>query len=334
MAIIDVVVPCYKYGHFLAGCVESILNQSIKDVRVLIIDDASPDESAVVARDLARQDARIQVEVHKENRGHIATYNEGIEWASAPYFLILSADDLLAPGALKRAVDILNRRDDVVLTYGGCIELWPGQPLPLMDDKYLDAQWHVRPGLDYVQETCIKLSNLVPTPTAIARTSVQKRIGGYRPALWHAGDMEMWLRFAAHGSVAKTSVVQGFYRKHGNNMSTPVYKKVVENYVQQKQVFDVFFTGDGAILPGAARLHQQTKRRLGEAAFWTGVSQCCRGNVKVGLEVLKFAWSQNPDTRLFPPIGHLLQKDHFQQKLWSVLSDIYRKASARLPSGR
>ena len=50
MAKVDIVVPCYNYGRFLEACVESILRQSITDIRVLIIDDASSDDSLLVAK--------------------------------------------------------------------------------------------------------------------------------------------------------------------------------------------------------------------------------------------------------------------------------------------
>ena len=80
MAKADVVVPCYNYGRFLEACVESILRQSITDIRVLIIDDASSDDSLLVAKQLAQRDSRVTVVSHSQNKGHIETYNEGIAW--------------------------------------------------------------------------------------------------------------------------------------------------------------------------------------------------------------------------------------------------------------
>ena len=99
MGSVSVVIPCYRYGHFLADCVRSVLDeQPGVDVRVLIIDDASPDDSADQARKLAAADPRITVQVHEANRGHIATYNEGLlEWADGDYSVLLSADDRLTP---------------------------------------------------------------------------------------------------------------------------------------------------------------------------------------------------------------------------------------------
>jgi glycosyltransferase involved in cell wall biosynthesis len=305
MAVIDILVPCYRYGRFLPGCIGSILSQSVQDFRVLIIDDASPDDSAAVAEHLAHSDSRIKVIAHRTNQGHIATYNEGIAWTSSPYFLLLSADDFLAPGALARAVAIMEARDDVVMTYGTEVRIQSGQPTPAIPEEAGETVWNVRPGRDFVAETCDAIRNVVPTPTVIVRTAVQKRIGGYHPHLNHAGDLEMWLRFAAHGSVAATSSVQAFYRMHGNNMSTAIFETLIEDYEQRRAAFDTFFAGDGARLAGAGDLHKLASRRLGDAAFWTGAAQIGRGNLQTGRKLLHFAWRLNPKTRLWPPFGHL-----------------------------
>src|ERR1700754_4915016 len=118
MASVDVLVPCYQYGRYLRGCVESILSQGIQDLRVRIIDNASTDDSVGIARRLMAEDSRVDLVAHPRNLGPHASFNEGIDWAGADYFLILCVDDLLAPGALARAVAVMEQNPDVVLTYG------------------------------------------------------------------------------------------------------------------------------------------------------------------------------------------------------------------------
>jgi len=69
MTSVSVLIPCYKYGQFLEEAVSSVLDdQSGVDVRVLIIDDASPDDSAEVANKIAARDSRVEVIVHAVNR--------------------------------------------------------------------------------------------------------------------------------------------------------------------------------------------------------------------------------------------------------------------------
>ncbi len=77
MPSVDVIIPCYRYADFLAESVGSVLATEGCDVRVLILDDASPDHTPAVAEALRKADSRVEYVRHATNRGHIATYNEG-----------------------------------------------------------------------------------------------------------------------------------------------------------------------------------------------------------------------------------------------------------------
>ena len=214
MSRVHIVVPCYKYGRFLRDCVTSVLTQEGVEVRVLIIDDCSPDNTEEVGRQLASEDSRVEFRRHATNSGHITTYNEGlIDWAGGDYCLLLSADDMLVAGALQRAARLMDLHPDVGLTYGKVINT----PHPEHEHCETGGGYAARVvnGLDFLKCTCVEGENIVPTPTAVIRTSLQHRIGGYRPELSHAGDMEMWLRCGAHGSIGIIEAYQAYYRVHG-----------------------------------------------------------------------------------------------------------------------
>ena len=150
---VSVVIPCYRYGRFLPDCVHSVLAQEGVDVRVLIIDDASPDDSANIALRLAAEDDRVEVRVHDVNRGHIATYNEGLlEWADGDYSVLISADDLLTPGSLARSTAILEANPDVGFVYGYAINWNDEEPRPVarVDTKGVTV-WR---GLDWLRIVC------------------------------------------------------------------------------------------------------------------------------------------------------------------------------------
>src|SRR3954453_21056063 len=133
---VSVVIPCYKYGRYLPDCVRSVLDQEGVDARVLIIDDASPDDSAEVALRLAAEDERVEARIHEVNRGHIATYNEGLlEWADGDYSVLLSADDLLTPGSLARAAAVLTEHPDVGFVYGHALKWTDGTPPPVPRER-------------------------------------------------------------------------------------------------------------------------------------------------------------------------------------------------------
>ena len=303
MTKVDVVVPCYNYARFLEECVGSVLTQSVKDVRVLIIDDASSDDSLLVARKLARADPRVTVVGHAENKGHIDTYNEGIAWASAEYFLLLSADDLLVPGALERAVEVMDSTPDVVLTYGKVIQ-W-NDHLPFPDIKPMQNYTWERH--DLLKQLCVSTVN-ISTCTAIARTKTQKTIGGYRASLPHSGDMEMWLRFAANGSIVRINAIQGIYRKHSTAMSNAYYVDRMHDFWQAKLAFDSFFDEYENSLDNSRSLRNVARRALARRIFGCGMGFLVRRRFDDGRRLIRASIDMDPRLRYRPPAFWLLLK--------------------------
>src|ERR1700738_1157211 len=136
LSTVDVVIPCYNYARYLRGCVQSVLSQPGVDVRVLVIDDASSDETPELGLELAASDSRVNFRRHDTNKGHIATYNEGlIDWSTADYTVLLSADDLLAPGSLSRAVGIMDGNANIGMVYGSTVHFEREADLPEIDKR-------------------------------------------------------------------------------------------------------------------------------------------------------------------------------------------------------
>ena len=266
MSSVDVIVPCYRYGRFLRQCVESVLTQSLQDVRVLILDDASPDDTPEIGAKLAKEDSRVTMVRHKVNKGHIATYNEGIEWACADYLLLLSADDYLLPGALERAAAYLDAHPQVGFVFGRALELTAGGNTTLTDLVAGVEGVQILKGIEFIELSGPR--NVVPTPTAVVRTMLQKRLGGYRFELPHSGDMEMWFRLAAHSSVGVLDTPQAVYRRHSSNMSHAYFTKDrIPDILQRRAALDKFGEYCAITLQNGDRIHRNLLRLLGREAI-------------------------------------------------------------------
>jgi glycosyltransferase involved in cell wall biosynthesis len=297
---VDVIIPCYKYARYLAACVESVVTQDGVDVRALVIDDASPDDTPAVAARLTAQDPRVEYRRHTANRGHIATYNEGLEWASGDYVLLLSADDLVTPGALGRAARLMDAHPSVGLTYGMEVVLRSDGPPPPPPPIEQPGEWTIVPGEDFVEGICATSKNPVPTPSAIARTSVHKRIGGYRPELTHSGDMEMWLRFGANADVGIVNAYQAYYRKHSDNMARGY--SWPKDFAQRKAAFDSMFREHGERLARRDALASLADRSLAQAALVRARSELDEGHTDATRELMSFArtlWSEAPASQIW-----------------------------------
>ena len=291
MSSVSVVIPCYNYGHFLREAVSSALNdQPGTDVRVLIIDDASRDDSAEVARAIAAQDARVDVAEHVANRGHIATYNEGLlDWADGDYTVLLSADDRLTPGALGRAADLMDANPHVGFVYGHPVRFQDGSGLPAA--RTTVRGWSVWPGHWWIDRRFREAVSCISSPEVMVRTSLQKRVGGYDPQLPHTGDTEMWMRLAAHADVGYVrGADQAFYRVHSQNMTRS--RTPLVDLRQRLLAFENLLENYADVLPDPGSLADSVHRRLAWEALWSAARAYDRG--RTGLtpvdELVAFAF--------------------------------------------
>jgi len=310
LGTVDVVVPCYNYARYLNACVQSILSQPGVNVRVLVIDDASSDETAELGQHLAASNSTVEFYRHKVNKGHIATYNEGlIDWSTSEYAVLLSADDLLAPGCLSRAVRVMEKDKTIGMVYGRAIHFRQETELPNVEAhktgyiRYLGTEW--------LEGRCQSGHNVITSPEVVVRGSVQRAVGGYRPELPHSGDLEMWLRIAAVSNIAYVrGVPQAFYRVHSESMQRTKYKTRLIDFVQRKAAFDIFFSHYQDTTGNASRLHDTANRALASEALW----DVCRAHdhnqvEQVGVsELVKFAMTAYSKAASLPEYAALCRR--------------------------
>ncbi len=319
MSRVDVIIPCYNYGRYLTQCVESILSQEDVEVRGLIIDDASTDNSAAIAGGLAEADSRLAVRRHESNQGHIATYNEGLAWAESDYVLLISADDLLVPGALRLSSQVLDSESAVVLTYGRQIVFSDEHDLRTPSINPLTPQVQILNGDSFIEGCCKSASNPAPTPTVVARRSAIVSVGGYRADLPHTADLELWLRLASVGDVGVIDEYQACKRTHSANMQHAYVRAEVGDLLQRQSAFERFFEFDGT----DAKRSEQRKRWADEAlamdAFWRSVSAFDRGDLERHLQLLDIARTLNPALTARPEWLRLQLKKILGTKLCGYL---------------
>jgi glycosyltransferase involved in cell wall biosynthesis len=289
---VDIVVPCFRYGHFLRECVESVLKQSGPDLRVLIIDDESPDNTSEIAKELVRADSRVDYRRHTSNQGLIATANEGIAWATADYMLLLSADDHLLPGALSRSIDLMESHSSVGFTFGGAVRLGQQEKHSSLRTG-VGSVTHVLSGMDFIALSGAK--NIVASPTAVVRTRLQKELGGYLSDLPHTSDMEMWLRFAAHGDVGVIAADQAVYRLHSANMSSGY--SLEQDLLQRKAAIEHFLNDRAAKLKNADDLRAWFTRELALDAISCASAAFNEGAIESSARLSKLALDLDPNVR-------------------------------------
>lgn len=269
---VDVVIPCYNYAHYLERCIQSVLRQEGVNVRALIIDDKSPDNTAEVGQRLAAEHPQVEYIRNDPNRGLVGTANRGLfEWVTATYCIVLSADDALNDGALARATRVMDLHPNVGMAYG-----WARV---FSDESEMDGhitpepfEYQVIPGADFINKCCESWCS-VASPTAVIRTSVQHQVGEMNPKLTATCDVEIWMRIATVSDIAALDTLQAFYRRHEANMSTGYTYRPMSDLREQHDTIRTVVDGQGSHLPQAPDwIQTMTDRLLLQSAWLAGIA--------------------------------------------------------------
>ncbi len=268
---VSVIIPCYNHGHFLPDSIGSVLAQECVEPEVIVVDDASTDDSAVVAQRFADADPRVVVLRHRRNTGHVIAFNDGYAAATGEFIVRLDADDLLTPASLARSVALFDAFPSVGLVYG-----YPRHfttrtpPVPRVGPA---RSWSIWSGADWVAERCRRPWNVITTPEVVIRASVMKQTGPLSLRLKFAQDMEMWLRTAAVSDVGRVDGPdQALHRDHPASMSQTTGAGHMLDIRERREVFATLFDGPGGQLPFADELHETAKRTLAAEAL----DEACR----------------------------------------------------------
>ncbi len=191
---VGVAIPCYNYAQYLSVCLDSVLSQTGVALDVVVVDDASTDNSRAVVEEYMAKDSRVRLVAHETNKGHIATFNDGMDEIRGDYVVLISADDALVPGALARAAEAMEAHPSIGFTYGPVVQF--SDELPA-ETKTKQGRLKIWSGQDWVERRCRVGNNTIFSPEVVMRRDVYERIDPYNPKLRATSDLAMWLNAAA-----------------------------------------------------------------------------------------------------------------------------------------
>lgn len=114
MTLVSIIVPVYNAENYLRHCVTSIMQQSYKNIEIILVDDGATDVSGQICNELATTDERIRV-IHQENNGPAHARNKGLETACGTYIQFVDADDTIKPTMTANLVAAIKNDIDLVI---------------------------------------------------------------------------------------------------------------------------------------------------------------------------------------------------------------------------
>jgi glycosyltransferase involved in cell wall biosynthesis len=221
---VSFVIPCFKLGHLLLECINSILSQSFRDFEVLIMDDCSPDNTEEIAALI--HDSRVRYIRNESNLGHLKNYNKGIQMASGKYVWLISADDRLRRRyVLERYVRVMEDHSRVGYVFCPGIELKGGMETRLLGYYYYGSVDYIFNGRQFISTVLFNDSGIL-SPSVMVRKDCYEKISMFPLDMPHKGDMYLWFIWALHYDVAYLSEPMVNYRSHDLNMMTDLMTRV------------------------------------------------------------------------------------------------------------
>ena len=201
MPKVSVIIPCYNHGRYIDEAVDSMLNQTLQDLEIIIVNDGSTDEFTV--NKLKQYDRPKTTVLHTPNQGLAAARNTGIRAAQGGYILPLDADDYFESTFLEKAVTIMETQPNVGIVSCGV------RYFGYSNRKIMPKGGDVR--------VCLAKSGVIGN--SMFRKVCWQEAGGYNEEIEAYEDWDFWLRITKRGWLIHVIREHLFhYRQHPVSM--------------------------------------------------------------------------------------------------------------------
>jgi glycosyltransferase involved in cell wall biosynthesis len=201
---VSVVMPCYNVARYVDAAIESLRNQTYKNIEVIAVNDGSTDDTMERLKRQAEADARVRV-FHRANGGPSAARNLGIRHVTGAFVCFLDGDDVYLPNKIERQVRFLDQHPGVDLVYSdfffGDADLAP-----------VDLTAPRVPYTDMVEAMAMR--NWIGVHATLFRRTMMDAVGEFDESFRMAEDWDYWIRCAKVGAFGYLPGAMTIYRTH------------------------------------------------------------------------------------------------------------------------
>lgn len=233
-SLVSVIVPTYNYDKFLPMAVSSVIDQTYKNIEIIIVDDCSNDNTAQVVKTFSsNMYNNIRYIRHAKNRGPSATRNTGIDRAKGEYIAFLDADDRWYPKKLEFQLKEFSKNHSLGLVSTG---------FSLIDvNKNIEREYFVNT-FETQQELMhnLLIKNVVCTSSVLAKKICFEKVGNFDESLQACEDWDMWLRIAPYFEIGFVEEPLLVIYEHQENVSRGIEKMTNYRFIVMKKNISLF----------------------------------------------------------------------------------------------
>lgn len=221
---ISVCIPVYNGAEFIEDAIRSVLNQSVLDYEILVVDNHSTDNTVELVKKF--NNSKIRLIENSVNIGLIPNWNKALENANGKYIKILPADDFIYPDCLKKQSEILdNDIDEGISMVCARRNIIDEHGRILFNRGYTKKNKLVN-GIKAINTNVRSGGNILGEGGAIMfRKSIIKKTGNFNSSIFYVLDLDLWLKILLHGNLYAFGDVLSAFRISKNSASVQVIKK-------------------------------------------------------------------------------------------------------------
>jgi glycosyltransferase involved in cell wall biosynthesis len=209
-SLVTVIVPAYNAGRYLDECLNSVRQQTYRDIEIIVVDDGSADGTAEILAAHCREDSRVRA-VWQPNSGASVARNRGVLLSRGEYLSFFDADDIMLPHSIASRLHAINWPTPVGAVYADHLVV-DADRRPITVSRGIEMS--SRPILDLLVCPCMGIQGV------LLRRGELARAGLFDPFITHVEDWDLWIRLADAGTTfRRLPGVMDEYRRHDSNIT-------------------------------------------------------------------------------------------------------------------
>jgi len=236
---ISVVMASYKHYKWLSEAIESVLNQTYKNIEFVIVDDCSNDGSAEIIKEYAEKDDRIKYEILDRNVGASLATKKCFSMITGKYVAIMNSDDVWFLDKLEKQINIFNENPDLGAVFA--LPQFIDQDSKLLKKQKSIFEESVEPRSKHEWLNYFFFSgNCLCHPSILIKKECYDKLGFYNYSFRSLPDFEFWVRlcFSYEISVLNEKLIK--FRKHSFNEGGKSVANTIRRQMEYKQILPLF----------------------------------------------------------------------------------------------
>lgn len=273
---VSAIIPVYNVEKYLEKCLDSIINQTLKEIEIICIDDGSTDNSISILNKLAQKDNRIKI-ILQENQGPSAARNAGIDIANGEYLVFIDSDDWMEFDAFEKLVDDLEKTNADFVACGTNVIYEKPDPILAPNDAYYLRI--IKRGLRPVSENIFTSLNVSCCNKMHRKSIIDKYNLRYKNGLFNEDALFFWQYLSLSKTIYfEPEKLYNYLRRNGSIMTKTFNKSFGKRVLDHLKVGELFYE----------HLQRHNLFKKYNAVFWRCYDQCCQYSLQYSDENTKF----------------------------------------------